>query len=152
MEHGRFTAFYDSPLGRLKVSGEGSGIRGISMNESGRAEGAMPLRIRKSLDLYFGGSRKKSGTRFLLTGTPFQKKVWKSLSTIPWGERISYAQLARRVKRPGAARAVAGAAGKNPVAILLPCHRVVGSDGSLTGYAYGLKKKQWLLDHEKRHG
>jgi O-6-methylguanine DNA methyltransferase len=85
-----------------------------------------------------------------LEGTAFQKKVWKALQTIPWGGSISYGQLARRIGRPTAVRAVAGAVGDNPVPILVPCHRVVASDGSLGGYAYGRRKKAWLLRHERR--
>lgn len=143
-----FSAVYPSPLGKLRVSGRGKSISAISMSSRGRLAGKLPLSVRVSLDLYFKGSGKKGG-RFVLEGTPFQKNVWKTLSSIPWGESISYAELARRVKRPKAVRAVANAVGQNPVAVLIPCHRVIGSDGSLTGYAYGLKKKAWLLNHEK---
>jgi len=148
-----FSALYDSPLGRLSVRGQGSAISSIAMVSGGRASGKLPAPVRRCLDLYFAGSRKRTGARFLLKGTPLQMKVWKTLTSIPWGESLSYAQLARRVKKPRAVRAVASAVGKNPVAVLIPCHRVIGSDGSLTGYAYGLKKKAWLLGHEKnQHG
>ncbi len=145
-----FSASYPSPLGILRVSGRGADISAVSMVSRGRVAGKMPSSVRRSLDLYFKGSRKGVGGRFLIEGTPFQKNIWKALSSIPWGESISYAELARRVKRPKAVRAVAHAVGQNPVAVLIPCHRVIGSDGSLTGYAYGLKKKAWLLAHEKK--
>lgn len=148
-----YSAIFNSGLGRLRVTGAGDRISGISL-VAGAPErtGKLPARVRRSLELYFRGKPSK-GARFSLEGTPFQKKIWQALTTIPWGDTVSYAQLARRVRRPKAVRAVARAVGQNPVAILLPCHRVVGSDGSLTGYAYGLKKKKWLLSHEKhRHG
>ena len=148
-----FQADYASPLGRLRVSGQGAVISGISMVSGKRAPGTLPAAVRRSLDLYFSGKKQRKAGRFSFKGTPLQEKVWKTLSTIPWGENISYAELARRVKEPTAVRAVASAVGRNPVAILIPCHRVIGSDGSLRGYAYGLKKKAWLLAHERRvHG
>ena len=146
-----FSAIYNSGLGRLRVSGRGGQISGIALVSSGSSKGILPANVRRSLDLYFHGKPAK-GARFILQGTPVQKKVWSTLSTIPWGGTLSYADLAKRVKRPKAVRAVANAVGSNPIAILLPCHRVIGSDGSLTGYAYGLKKKSWLLSHEKRRG
>ena len=145
-----FSAIYNSGLGRLWVTGAGDRISGIAL-VAGKAarKGKLPQSVRRSFDLYFQG-KPATRARFALEGTPFQKKVWQALATIPWGDTVSYAQLAHRVKRPRAVRAVARALGQNPVPVLLPCHRVVGSDGSLTGYAYGLKKKAWLLSHEKR--
>lgn len=145
-----FSGFYDSPLGRLRVSGEGPRISSIALVE-GRGRTKLPPRIARSLDLYFTGERRKTAARFILKGTPLQKKVWRELSTIPWGESLSYSELARRVKKPRAVRAVASAVGKNPVAVLIPCHRVLAADGGLGGYAYGLKMKTWLLGHEKKH-
>ena len=148
-----FSAIYRSPLGRLKVFGQGARISGITLvpGASKGPSGKLPVRVRESLDAYFRGKPRQARTRFLLQGTPFQKKIWKTLATIPWGGCVSYAELARRVQKPRAVRAVARAVGQNPVAILLPCHRVIGSDGRLTGYAYGLKKKAWLLRHEKKY-
>ncbi|HWB84122.1 MAG TPA: methylated-DNA--[protein]-cysteine S-methyltransferase [Bryobacteraceae bacterium] len=84
-------------------------------------------------------------------GTPFQRSVWKELRRIPGGTVISYGQLARQIGRPAAVRAVGLANGSNPIGIIVPCHRVIGSDGSLTGYGGGLERKQWLLDHERNH-
>ena len=145
-----FSALYRSPLGRLRVRGAGGRISGIAMVTASHRgpEGRMPAPVRRCLDAYFRG--KPSGGRFSMNGTPFQKKVWETLRTIPWGGTLSYAELAPRGKNPRAGRAVASAVGRNPVAILVPCHRVIGSDGRLGGYAYGLKKKAWLLRHEKR--
>jgi methylated-DNA-[protein]-cysteine S-methyltransferase len=87
-----------------------------------------------------------------MAGTPFQQRVWQELCEIPYGETISYGELARRVGKPGSARAVGLANGRNPVAIIVPCHRVIGSNGKLTGYGGGLDRKAWLLDHEAGHG
>ena len=146
-----FHGIYRSPLGRLEVAGENGRISRIALVESRRGSaGNIPARVRSSLDAYFSGGPRQPKSFFALHGTPFQKKVWETLGTIPWGSRISYAQLARRVRKPRAIRAVANAVASNPVAILVPCHRVVGWDGRLTGYAYGLKKKSWLLRHEER--
>ncbi len=92
-----------------------------------------------------------------MTGTPFQRLVWEGLLAIPFGATMSYAELARRIGHPGSARAVGAANGRNPIAIVVPCHRVIGADGTLTGYGGGLDRKIWLLEHEssvlgKRNG
>lgn len=102
----------------------------------------------QQLSEYFAGERTCFDLPLDLRGTEFQKQVWESLATIPFGQTVSYAEQAERVGRPSAVRAVAAANGKNPVSIVLPCHRVIGSDGSLTGYAAGLDAKRWLLAHE----
>jgi methylated-DNA-[protein]-cysteine S-methyltransferase len=145
-----FLGYYRSPIGWLKVHGRDKAIAGVECVAKG-AKAKLPAGVRKTLDRYFDGKPGFSGARFALTGTFFQKRVWSELRRIPWGKNISYAQLGRLVGRPKAVRAVAGAVGRNPVAVLIPCHRVIGSDGSLTGYAYGLKKKAWLIAHEKRY-
>ena len=103
----------------------------------------------KELDEYFGGARCGFDIPLLLTGTSFQKEVREALTAIPFGETVSYAEIARRIGRPHAVRAVANAIGSNPLSIFIPCHRVVGSDGSLTGYAGGLGAKLRLLELEK---
>ena len=101
------------------------------------------------LGRYFGGNLAALDTVPVeLNGTPFQKRVWQALRRIPFGSTISYAELARRIGSPSAIRAVGTANGANPVAVIVPCHRVIGSDGSLTGYGGGLDRKQWLLSHE----
>jgi len=105
---------------------------------------------RTALDAYFGGDLREFDLPLEPRGTPFQRLVWEEIARIPFGSTISYGELARRTGRPGAARAVGAAAGANPIPIVVPCHRVVGGGGALTGYAGGLDRKAWLLDHERR--
>ena len=104
---------------------------------------------RRELEEYFAGSRRGFTIPVAPEGTPFQRAVWRALRRIPYGETAGYGEIARRIGRAGAARAVGGACGANPVAIVLPCHRVVGSNGSLTGFSAGLDRKVRLLDHER---
>jgi methylated-DNA-[protein]-cysteine S-methyltransferase len=114
-------------------------------------ERAAPALVTRVLEAYFDGSTDELADLAVATGgTPFQREVWKSLRAIPAGTTMSYGQLAARVCRPGASRAVGAANGANPIAIVVPCHRVIGVNGTLTGYASGLSHKQWLLDHEAR--
>lgn len=146
--------YYHSPIGWLRVSVRDKAVTGIECVRVRPAQAGnrpLPKQVRGPLDRYFGGKPGTGAVRFELDGTPFQKRVWKELGRIPWGRCVSYADLARAAGRPRAVRAVAGAVGKNPAAVLVPCHRVIGSDGSLTGYAYGLRKKAWLIGHEKRY-
>ena len=104
---------------------------------------------RKSLEAYFGGELRAVDTLAVRTGgTPFQRDVWAALRSIPAGQTLSYGVLAKRLNRPSAMRAVGMANGANPVSIVVPCHRVIGADGSLTGYGGGLPRKRWLLEHE----
>jgi methylated-DNA-[protein]-cysteine S-methyltransferase len=103
---------------------------------------------REQLAAYFAGERFHFDLLLDLAGTPFQKRVWQELLQIPYGATISYVELARRVGQPKAARAVGSANGRNPIAIVIPCHRVIAADGSLGGYGGGLDRKKWLLDHE----
>jgi methylated-DNA-[protein]-cysteine S-methyltransferase len=109
-----------------------------------------PNGLTNALDRYFTGELKAIDTVPVQTaGTPFQREVWSALRTIPCGTTISYAKLAEQINRPSAVRAVGLANGSNPIPIVVPCHRVIGSNGSLTGYGGGLDRKRWLLDHEK---
>jgi methylated-DNA-[protein]-cysteine S-methyltransferase len=111
-----------------------------------------PFGVSGALLAYFGGAvGALDGLAVASPGTPFQELVWRGLRTIPVGKTASYGELAVRIGRPKASRAVGMANHENPVAIVVPCHRVIGADGSLTGYAGGLERKQWLLDHERRH-
>ena len=103
------------------------------------------------LEMYFAGKLKEFTVPLKLIGTDFRKKCWQALRTIPYGETISYKELAIKVGNPKACRAVGGANHHNPIVIIVPCHRVIGSGGSLTGFGGGLDKKQFLLDHEKKH-
>lgn len=144
-----FQAVYRSPIGALDVRGEGKKVSAITLASDRKTEGKLPSGIRRSLDGYFRG-RPQRLAHAPLKGTALQTKVWKELERIPWGTCISYAELARRVKNPRAVRAVASAVGKNPISVFVPCHRVIATGGGLGGYAWGLKRKRWLLDHEKK--
>ncbi len=104
--------------------------------------------VRRQLSEYFSGRRTSFDLPLAPRGTAFQQRVWAELVAIPFGGRATYGELARRIGRPAASRAVGAANGANPIAIVIPCHRVVGSDGSLTGYGGGLPLKRWLLAHE----
>src|SRR5262249_9271416 len=114
-------------------------------------EGKVPVAVKRALEDYFNGDigallEVKTAT----AGTPFQREVWKALRTIPAGTTRSYGELAARIGRAGASRAVGAANGANPIPIVVPCHRVIGADGSLTGFGGGLENKKWLLAHEAR--
>ena len=142
-----FQTYYHSPLGWLKIEGVGSSL--VSMDfVSKKAHDNSPLKVRRELDQYFRGKRKKFSLRLAPAGTLFQQKVWKALQNISYGKRISYGEIAVKIGRRKSVRAVARAIGQNKLPIVIPCHRVVSADGSLTGYAYGLRKKAWLLHHE----
>jgi methylated-DNA-[protein]-cysteine S-methyltransferase len=111
-----------------------------------------PFGLTSALESYFGGDLECLQSLPVSTGgTVFQRSVWQSLRSIPAGEPISYGNLAKRLGQPAAVRAMGLANGANPVSIVVPCHRVIGANGSLTGYAGGLQRKQWLLDHERKH-
>jgi methylated-DNA-[protein]-cysteine S-methyltransferase len=150
----------DSPIGELLLTGDGKFVTGIWM-QSHRSEwkrtktlrrddGAL-ADARKQLTEYFNGERSDFDFPLAPEGTSFQRKVWNALCDIPYGETISYGELARRIGQPTAARAVGLANGSNPLPIVVPCHRVIGADGSLTGFGGGIERKRWLLAHEKRH-
>jgi methylated-DNA-[protein]-cysteine S-methyltransferase len=115
--------------------------------------GAAPARLVRALDAYFRGEVTAIDDVETATGgTNFQREVWRTLREIPAGTTTSYGQLAARLGRPGSARAVGTANGANPIPIIVPCHRVIGANGTLTGFASGLPRKRWLLDHERRFG
>jgi methylated-DNA-[protein]-cysteine S-methyltransferase len=112
--------------------------------------GAVPKAVKDPVSRYFEGDfHALDEVRWATAGTPFQHSVWATLTTIPAGETLSYGGLAERIGKPKAVRAVGLAIGANPLAIVVPCHRVIGADGSLTGYGGGLPRKRWLLDHER---
>jgi O-6-methylguanine DNA methyltransferase len=114
-------------------------------------QGAAPATVTRALDAYFNGEVQAIDEIQTATGgTPFQRDVWKALRNIPVGTTISYGQLAANIGRAGSARAVGAANGANPIPIVVPCHRVIGANGTLTGFASGLGRKRWLLDHESR--
>ena len=145
-------AYIKTPLGSARVEGDQSGLRAITVSDiEEKVEQTVPLSLQNAvcqLQEYFEGKRKTFDLQLDPQGTEFQKKVWKALLEIPFGRTISYLELSKRLGDVKAIRAVAAANGKNPLWIVIPCHRVIGSDGSLTGYAGGLHRKKWLLDHE----
>jgi methylated-DNA-[protein]-cysteine S-methyltransferase len=151
----------DSPIGKLTITVEDGLLTGVHMHEqrhfpaisaSVQRDDAALAPIVEQLRAYFAGELTGFELQLDLRGTPFQRRVWAELQEIPYGETISYGELARRVGNPKASRAVGLANGRNPVAIVVPCHRVIGADGSLTGYGGGLDRKVWLLEHEAAHG
>lgn len=143
---------FRTPLGLVEVEGDSLGISKIEVKEEGIAEAQeVPQELQEAvvqIREYFSGKRKQFSLRLNPMGTDFQKKVWTALQEIPFGTTCSYLQLAERLGDVKAIRAVAAANGKNPLWIVVPCHRVIGTNGSLTGYAGGLWRKKWLLDHE----
>lgn len=144
-------AFFETPLGTAKISGNQDGISEISIGHSETASSEIPeslLQAMLQLQEYFEGTRITFDFKLNPSGTEFQQKVWQELLKIPYGKTTSYLELSKKLGDVKAIRAVASANGKNPLWIVVPCHRVIGSDGSLTGYAGGLWRKQWLLEHE----
>lgn len=148
-------SYYQSPIGIIQIEYTGEGISSlvftdVSEMESRAVEMESPVRIQ--LDEYFHKKRKIFDLQLDLQGTDFQKRVWNELLKFPFGKTISYKELTLKLGDIKAIRAVAAANGANPVSIIVPCHRVIGSDGSLTGYAGGLWRKQWLLEFESDVG
>lgn len=145
-------AHIQTPLGIAQIEGDINGLGSISiLNTQETITDIIPEVLEDAvyqLNEYFNGSRKIFNLDLNPQGTDFQKKVWKALLEIPYGKTNSYMQLSKTLGDPKAIRAVAAANGKNPLWIVVPCHRVIGSDGSLTGYAGGLHRKKWLLEHE----
>jgi methylated-DNA-[protein]-cysteine S-methyltransferase len=141
-----------SPLGFTKIVGDAYGIASvIVLNSEEKITDIVPDELEDcvmQLREYFKGVRKQFDLKLNPEGTDFQKQVWTLLEQIPYGKTISYLDLSKQLGDVKAIRAVANANGKNPLWIIIPCHRVIGSDGSLTGYAGGLHRKQWLLEHE----
>lgn len=146
------TAYYQSPIGIIKIHGDEQHLHYAcfvdEVGENTRESTVVNLCIQQ-FDEYFKGLRQDFDLPLLQTGTDFQQSVWKHLTKIPYGETISYLQLSEQMKNPLAIRAIGAANGKNKIVIIVPCHRVIGNDGSLTGFAAGLWRKQWLLNHEK---
>ena len=152
-------AYFDSPVGALLLVADADGLREINFSKNGKrpaVDDAWLEDVRflrepvRQLQEYFAGKRKDFDLVLAPQGTPFQQTVWKQLCRIPYGETISYGELARRVGNPNASRAVGLANGSNPIPIIIPCHRVIGSNGKLTGYGGGLPIKEKLLALERR--
>ncbi|MET8681066.1 methylated-DNA--[protein]-cysteine S-methyltransferase [Streptomyces sp. NPDC004647] len=147
----------DSPVGPLTLVATDGTLSGLYMTEQrhrppqetfGAPDGAPFAEVVRQLDAYFAGELTTFDLPLQMDGTPFQRRVWSALRDIPYGGTLSYGQLAGRLGNPGASRAVGLANGKNPIGIIVPCHRVVGASGSLTGYGGGLDRKRRLLDFE----
>lgn len=150
-------AHYQSPLGVMELRGRAGQVtslrfieeEAVSKDSYSTASDALITMCFQQLDEYFRGERREFTIPLALTGTPFQLGVWAAIRTIPPGETITYKALAASIGKKKAIRAAGSATGKNPFAILIPCHRVIGSDESLHGYAWGVWRKEWLLKHEQ---
>ena len=146
---------YKSPLGLLILRSDGASMTGISFSDNDLQEKDHPcallLECRHQLEGYFDGKTLEFDLPLNPSGTPFQRKVWEELLKIPKGQTITYQELAIRLGDARLIRAVGTANGRNPLAIVIPCHRVIGAGNKLTGYAGGLNRKLWLLEHERKH-
>ena len=146
----------ETPIGPLTLEAEADSLRRLSFPghaeppDEARGDGTVLAAAEAQLHQYFSGRRRAFELPLRLGGTPFQQAVWRELLEIPFGTTISYSELAERVGRPDVVRAVGAAVGRTPIPIVIPCHRVVGKDGSLTGYGGGLERKRALLDLERR--
>lgn len=148
-----FKTHYKSPIGTVEIEGTQDSILNLNFVDQAQSDDAdLPACIKecaKQIDEYFQGNRKTFSLNLIMQGTDFQKSVWRQLMKIPYGTTASYGEVAVAIGNPTACRAVGSANGKNPISIIVPCHRVIGSDGTLTGYGGGLWRKEWLLKHEK---
>lgn len=147
------TCIIKSPLGFTKIVGDEDGISSVTvLNSEEKITDIVPIELEDcvtQLNEYFEGAREQFNLKLNAQGTDFQKKVWKQLGHIPYGKTISYLELSKLLGDVKVIRAAANANGKNPLWIIVPCHRIIGSDGNLTGYSGGLHRKQWLLEHER---
>ncbi|OOE06395.1 cysteine methyltransferase [Anoxybacillus kestanbolensis] len=150
----KHVVYYESPIGWLQIVGTNEGIERIDVVERGEDQNekvAEPLmQSLEELEQYFQKKRTSFSMPLKLVGTPFQLRVWEVLQTIPYGQTVSYADIAKQIGQPKAVRAVGNAVGNNPITIVVPCHRVVRTGGGLGGYAWGIERKKWLLTHETR--
>ena len=146
---------YNSPIGFLKIEGSDTAITGLYFcEEAFENQGTYTKEMKKcikQLEEYFVGKRKNFDLYLNMCGTDFQVSTWNALKTIPYGKTASYLDMAKAIDKPKAVRAVGGANHKNPISIIVPCHRVIGSDGSLTGYGGKLWRKEYLLNLEKEN-
>ena len=157
----RYYDFYESPYGQMLLVANDAGLAGVYFDgqkylptvasQWRRDPDQAGLRqAQRELTEYFAGKRKRFGLALAPEGTPFQRSVWTAISSVEFGETISYGELAERAGCPGSARAAGAATGRNPIGVIVPCHRIVGANGSLTGYAGGLERKRALLALESR--
>jgi methylated-DNA-[protein]-cysteine S-methyltransferase len=149
-----YHSYLDSPVGPIEISGDDDFVSTVAfVEELGTDSDRLPKVMRdckQQLEEYFAGTRQEFSLMLSQSGTDFQRRVWSALVTIPYGKTTSYLQLATNIGDPKTIRAVGAANGKNNIAIIVPCHRVIGTNGTLVGYAGGLDKKKWLLDFESQ--
>lgn len=152
--------YLDTPIGSLLLAANDDGLTHVDLPHEQRPTTPQPdwrrdthrlAEAKRQLEAYFAGELLAFTLPLAARGTPFQRAVWDALCAIPYAHTTSYGKLAQHIERPRAVRAVGAANGANPLAIVVPCHRVIGADGSLTGYGGGLPAKRWLLAHERRH-
>ena len=152
---GPYRTYYSSELGPIEITGTENGIISVDfVDEPYDCSNDIPeclVPCINQLDEYFRGKRKNFSLSLQLQGPDFEIKVWRALLGIPYGKTQSYGEVAKKIGHPKAYRAVGNANRKNSIAVIIPCHRVIGSNGALTGYASGLWRKKWLLEHEKKH-
>jgi len=148
-------AYYRSPIGAVEILGTEEGVTEVNFVRRKRPGATRPHQVLRTaisqIDEYFRGKRRRFSVPLSAAGTDFQMKVWRRLVRIPYGGTATYGELARAVGRPKAGRAVGQANHRNPISILIPCHRVIGGDGRLVGYGGGLWRKEWLLAHERKN-
>jgi methylated-DNA-[protein]-cysteine S-methyltransferase len=156
-----YFCWVESPLGELLLTGDGHSLTRLYMKaqkyspgvqKGWRRDDARFRKAREQLEAYFAGESRDFDLPLAPQGSEFQQRVWRALCDIPYGHTESYGGLAKRIGMPGAARAIGLANGHNPIGIIIPCHRVIGANGSLTGYGGGIERKRWLLAHEGRIG
>ena len=149
------TAYCPSPVGVLRIEGNTEGISAIAFTDAPEPPSrAVPASLQvcvAQLDAYFRGECQTFSFPMAQSGTAFQQRVWQALQSIPFGQTTSYAHIARLIDNPASVRAVGAANGSNQLCIVIPCHRIIGRDGTLVGYTGGLWRKQWLLAHERKH-
>jgi len=149
-----FVGYYKSPIGVLEVISSTDEILSCNFVEQEKSITSKPhilLDSLKQLNEYFKGLRKEFDLKLRLNGTSFQNTVWKALQKVTYGKTITYKELAQKIGKETAIRAIGSANGQNPISIIIPCHRIIGSDGKLRGYGGGIEKKKWLLEFENRN-
>ena len=156
VEQSTYYCTYESPFGPITLQSDGTALTGLDFGQNGQqpihsSQREIFTRTRQELDEYFNGRRKDFSIALHTIGTPFQKQVWEALRTIPYGETRSYEDIAIQIGNPKACRAIGMANNRNSIGIIIPCHRVIGKDGTLVGYAGGLDKKIALLELEKKY-
>lgn len=159
-EHPTYYTTMDSPLGELLLTGDGKHLTGLYMTPHTHGPDRDPAWVHddrafegaiRQLQEYFDGHRVTFEIPLAPDGTEFQRRVWMALRDIPFAQTVSYGDIAREIGNPKGVRAVGLANGRNPISIIVPCHRVIGQNGALTGYGGGIERKRWLLEHEARH-